>query len=74
VKLGRAGTKELIEVVDGLTATDKLIVGGREGLEEGTRITISGDDATLGLPAQRWTATSKPLQMSSGDVGTQPGN
>jgi multidrug efflux pump subunit AcrA (membrane-fusion protein) len=48
VKLGRAGTEELIEVVEGLTATDKLIAGGREGLEDGTRIRITGEETTLG--------------------------
>lgn len=48
VKLGRAGTEQLVEVVQGLTALDKLIVSGREGLTEGTRIRITGDDRSLG--------------------------
>ncbi|MBW3540077.1 MAG: HlyD family efflux transporter periplasmic adaptor subunit [Planctomycetes bacterium] len=40
VRLGRAGTAELIEVTDGLVPTDKLIAGGREGLTDGDRIAI----------------------------------
>ncbi len=40
---------ELIEVVRGLASTDKLIVAGREGLREGTRVQVRGEDETLGL-------------------------
>lgn len=43
VRLGRAGTEELVEVVEGLNPTDKLIAGGREGLSEGERILIRGE-------------------------------
>lgn len=49
LKLGNAGTKELIEVVEGLSPTDRLISGNRERLTEGTRVTISGEDATIGM-------------------------
>lgn len=49
VKLGRAGTEQLVEVTGGLNPTDKLIVGGREILTEGSRIRISGEDQSLGL-------------------------
>ncbi|QDT17168.1 efflux RND transporter periplasmic adaptor subunit [Alienimonas californiensis] len=45
VTLGEAGTEELIEVSDGLRPTDKLLVAGREGLEDGDRIEITGEDA-----------------------------
>jgi multidrug efflux pump subunit AcrA (membrane-fusion protein) len=48
VRLGLAGTSELVEVASGLTAADKLIVGGREGLVEGARIVIRGEDAAIG--------------------------
>ena len=48
VQLGLAGTEQLVEVTQGLTALDKLIVAGREGLTDGDRITISGDDQNLG--------------------------
>jgi HlyD family secretion protein len=48
VQLGRAGTDQLVEVTQGLTALDKLIVSGRAGLSEGTRIRIVGNDSSLG--------------------------
>lgn len=48
VKLGPARGNELVEVVEGLTLADKLIAGSREGLHEGNRITIVGEDTTLG--------------------------
>ncbi len=41
VRLGRAGTGELVEVVEGLQPTDKLIQQGREGLQDGDRIRIT---------------------------------
>lgn len=53
VELGRAGTADLVEVVQGLAPTDKLISGGREGLNDGDRITITGEDQSLGLTASR---------------------
>lgn len=40
---------ELVTVVDGLDASDKAIVSGREGLREGQRIRVTGEDATLGV-------------------------
>jgi HlyD family secretion protein len=48
VQVGRAGTEQLVEVTQGLTALDKLIVGGREGLADGQRIEVTGEDRTLG--------------------------
>jgi multidrug efflux pump subunit AcrA (membrane-fusion protein) len=54
VQLGRAGTDRLVEVVQGLAATDKLIVSGRESLHPGERIRVIGEDHSLagasGLP------------------------
>ncbi len=43
VVLGKAGTEQLVEVGEGLNATDKLVAGGREGLRHGDRITITGE-------------------------------
>ena len=51
IRLGRAGTDELVEVSEGLTPTDKLIASGREGLKAGERIKIMGDDDNLGVAA-----------------------
>ncbi len=59
VRLGRAGTADLIEVVEGLTATDKLIVSGREDLKDGQRIRITGEEPSLGVqsPGQQPSAS-----------------
>jgi multidrug efflux pump subunit AcrA (membrane-fusion protein) len=48
VKLGSA-VSDLVEVVEGLTPADKLIGGGREGLRDGQRIVVTGEDVTLGV-------------------------
>lgn len=48
VRLGQAGTDELVEVLQGLRPTDRLIAGGREGLSDGDSITISGEDNSIG--------------------------
>jgi len=39
---------DLVEVVSGLSVSDRLIVQGREGLKDGDRIRIVGEDDTLG--------------------------
>lgn len=49
VRLGSAGTDDLVEVLDGLTPTDRLISGGREGLRDGDAITITGEDGNIGM-------------------------
>jgi RND family efflux transporter MFP subunit len=49
VKLGWPAGTDLVEVSDGLTAADKLIVAGREALTDGDRIKITGEDTTLGM-------------------------
>jgi RND family efflux transporter MFP subunit len=49
VKLGKAGTEELVEATEGVLPTDKLITSGSEGLESGTRVSISGEDTSIGL-------------------------
>lgn len=42
------GKGELVEVVEGLNVASRLIVGGREGLRDGQRIRVVGEDASLG--------------------------
>ena len=37
----------LVEVVSGLTPTDKLIVAGRESLTPAARIRVTGEDTTF---------------------------
>jgi hypothetical protein len=51
VRLGNAGTDVLVEVVEGLTPTDRLISGGRERLGDGDRVTIAGEDGSIGMAA-----------------------
>ena len=53
IVLGRAGTEELVEVSSGVTEADKLIAGGREGLADGERIQVSGQDSTIGKQSRR---------------------
>lgn len=48
IQLGTAGTEHLVEVTQGLSALDKLIVAGRENLRDGERIHVTGADGTLG--------------------------
>ncbi len=48
IKLGKAGTEELVEVVEGINPTDKLISSGSQGLELGMRVTITGEDTRIG--------------------------
>jgi RND family efflux transporter MFP subunit len=52
VKLG-ARDGELVEVASGLDPTDKLIAGGRDGLRDGQRVVVTGEDEALGIPARR---------------------
>jgi multidrug efflux pump subunit AcrA (membrane-fusion protein) len=49
VRLGRAQDGGLIEVIEGLAPTDKLIASSREQLEPGARIVTIGDDPRIGL-------------------------
>lgn len=58
VLIGRAGTDQLVEVTQGLTALDKLIVTGREGLTDGARILVTGNDRTLGVTNVRAAKTN----------------
>jgi hypothetical protein len=46
INVGRGGGP-LAAVEQGLSALDKLIVGGRESLQDGQRIRVVGDDRTL---------------------------
>lgn len=48
VTLGKASTPTLVEIAEGLNVTDKLIVGGREGLREREPVTISGETSGPG--------------------------
>ncbi len=66
VKLGAVGG-ELVEVVEGLALTDRLIVGGREGLRDGQRIRVTGEDVQPATPARPTGA--KPSRLPGGPAG-----
>jgi HlyD family secretion protein len=40
---------DLVEVTSGLSPSDKVIVAGREGLKEGARVRVAGEDEALGI-------------------------
>jgi len=60
VQIGRASTGPLVEVKEGLSALDKLIVMGRESLEDGQRIRVTGEDRTLGTSAAQSVVAAQP--------------
>lgn len=49
VELEGKGTGELIAIKSGLSVTDKLITSGREELQDGSRVRVTGDDTTIGV-------------------------
>ncbi|MFO1007532.1 MAG: efflux RND transporter periplasmic adaptor subunit [Planctomycetaceae bacterium] len=49
VRLGNAGTEALVEVVEGLAPTDRLISAGRESLKNGDRVHVTGEDSQIGI-------------------------
>lgn len=66
IQLGRASAGELVEVTEGLTALDKLVVNGRDGLTDGQRIRVTGEDRTLGTDSgPKFTAATR---TSDGNV------
>lgn len=67
VEVGRGETElGLVEITQGLQPTDKLIVGGRESVVEGTRIRVSGEDKTLS--GGSW--NSQPAARTAQSAGT----
>lgn len=49
VEVGSPTSDGLLEIKSGLITTDKLIVGGVEGLKQGSQVHVTGDDQTLGM-------------------------
>jgi RND family efflux transporter MFP subunit len=64
IKLGLGMQGDLIEVADGLTPADKLIAGGREGLTDGQRISISAEEGGLETPSRESVTTPARLPRS----------
>ena len=57
------GTGGLVEIKNGLTMTSRLIVAGRDGLQDGQRIQITGEDFSLSpsIPNQQEESTRSPF-------------
>jgi RND family efflux transporter MFP subunit len=68
---GMAG--EFVEVVSGLSPTDKLIAGGREGLNDGERIRVTGEEAGPSAPIMSTGSTVKPSRLMPA-MEQKPGN
>ena len=64
VQLGKAGTDQLVEVAEGIDPTMKLIVAGRESVNNGKRIRITGEDSSFGSAGGggAGTASASPSQ------------
>jgi RND family efflux transporter MFP subunit len=69
VRLGAAGTGDLVEVAEGLAAGDRLIAAGREGLRDGERVTVTDEDAALGTsaPATAGAKAARPQRLPAAD-------
>jgi HlyD family secretion protein len=65
IQLGKASTDRLVEVVQGLTATDKLIVSGRDELSPGKRIRVIGEDQNLNGASKSPAANTPAPQMAA---------
>lgn len=48
IKTGPAGANGLVEVTSGLNDASRIIVGGSDGLQDGDRIKVTREDASLG--------------------------
>ena len=48
VAVGTSQTSSFVEITDGLTAASRLIASGRERLEEGDRILVTGEEEVTG--------------------------
>jgi RND family efflux transporter MFP subunit len=71
VKLGPAAG-DWVEVADGLNAADRVIAGGREGLRDGRRITVTGEDAPPAAASHP--AAGKPSRLPPPGGRHQPGH
>ncbi|MGY8769570.1 MAG: efflux RND transporter periplasmic adaptor subunit [Pirellulales bacterium] len=47
VQTGKVGSGALVEITSGLAMTSRLIVNGTNGLQDGQRIVVSGEDTSL---------------------------
>lgn len=57
VETGESGASGLIEIASGLHVTSRLITSGAEGLRDGERVVVAGEDASLGTSPPSGAAT-----------------
>ncbi len=76
VKVGVA-VGDLVEITEGLNAADRLISSGRDGLREGERITITGEDAAglvTAAPGMKTTSPTRLQRSVGGDASGKSGD
>jgi RND family efflux transporter MFP subunit len=49
ITLGQRGVDGLVEVIDGLNVTDKLVASGTDGLRIGSRVNVTGENRVIGV-------------------------
>jgi len=69
IKLGTGNSGDYLEVVEGLTETDKLIASGREGIKDGERIQVTGEDSQGVAAGSSGPSTKKVKRMMPGETG-----
>ena len=63
VRIGQpTGRDGLVEVLEGLSELDRLVVSGRERLRDGDRITVTGEDTTQGVEVTARRGSSRKIQ------------
>ena len=69
VQIGAAGGNGLVEITSGLSISSRIIVGGTDGLEDGDRIRVTGEDPTLGTKGSGTKGSTHPREESTSGVG-----
>lgn len=60
VKLGAEGVNGLVEITSGLSVSNRVIVGGADGLRDRERIRITGEDSSFGTADTQQSKSGKP--------------
>jgi len=69
VQTGTIGSNGLVEITGGLTISSRIISGGSDGLRDGDRIDITGEDTSFGTRAQtgQGGASGRMNRLPTGD-------
>jgi HlyD family secretion protein len=73
VQLG-AASGDFVEVTAGLTPADRIISGGRDGLRDGKRIRVTGEDTSLVSSTPTTPKINKPERLPAGSDPRKTGN